>query len=85
MPAWRRAIRILRAADPGPRRRYRPCAARLPAFKHDRALALDIDDEEARGKLRGRAAAGKRRTGKVEGARGEPWIDGMGHWQRTLP
>ena len=51
MPSRRRAIRILRAADPRSRRRHRPCATCLPAFEQNRALALDIDHQEARGKL----------------------------------
>ena len=57
----------------------------LAAFNQDRALTLGIDHEQTRGKLRGRAAAGERRTGKIERARGEAWIDGRGHGRRTLP
>ena len=51
MPSRRRAIRILRAADPRSRRRHRPCATCLAPFKQNCALALDIDHQEARGKL----------------------------------
>ena len=57
MPAGRRAEGALLAANARPRRRHRPRFDRLPIRDQYRALALHIDDEEARRQCRRRSRA----------------------------
>ena len=85
MPAWRRAVGAFSPANAGTCARDRPHGFGRTVLDQDGTLALDIDHEQARGKLGRRAAPRERGAGKIEGTRGEAGIDGTGHGQRTLP
>ena len=71
MPAWRRPMRAFRAADARARGGDGPDRFGHRVFEPDSTLPFDVHHEQARGKLRWRAAARNGRTGKIERARGQ--------------
>ena len=73
MPAWRRAVGAFRPANACTRRRDRPCGFGRTVLDQDGTLALDIDHEQARGKLGRRAAAARARRGQDRGRARRGW------------
>ncbi len=83
VPAWRRAERVLFAADAVSRRRHRPSGDRLARFEPDRELALGVDHQQPLRQRGRRALARQALARKIERAGGN--LLGKGGHGRTLP
>ncbi len=83
VPARRRSVRVLLAADAGPRGGHRPGRDSLSGFEEGGDLALWVDHEQARGQGGRRAGAGEAFPRKIESA-GRYLVGRSGH-ARTLP
>jgi hypothetical protein len=79
MPAWRRAVGALLAADARSRRRHRPRRDQLPVRDQNRALALHIHHEETRRQRRRRALTRQSGARQLQGACGQSWVWMLAH------